>query len=367
MARSSICDVTARSGIICAGNWIVDIVHKIDQWPRESDLVRINQQERDIGGGAANVISVLAKLETGLPLWPIGAIGDDENGRYITGRCVDLGLAIHLFSTKKNVATAHTHVMSVAGQSRTFFYHGAANDVLSEEDFPPDAMEATNARVFYLGYLNLLAALDKVDDSGSSSAATILGRAQNAGMVTCVDLVSVDRPDFAECLKPALPCIDHLILNEVELARASGNKPATQGAEPCEDDLVGMAGDLIEAGVRKAVVVHCPQKAIWIGSDGQVHSVPANPLPRDEVVSHLGAGDAFCAGILYAIHEGWEPRKALELGHAIARASLRGVTATEAIPRLDVITSSVLQSGTSQNGSGCNVPATNQYSEEERQ
>ena len=24
----------SRTGIICAGNWIVDIVHTIDAWPR---------------------------------------------------------------------------------------------------------------------------------------------------------------------------------------------------------------------------------------------------------------------------------------------------------------------------------------------
>ncbi|MEM7378331.1 MAG: PfkB family carbohydrate kinase, partial [Pseudomonadota bacterium] len=82
---------TERRGILCAGNWIVDLVHDITNWPDESNLVRIDNQSRGIGGGAANVIAALARLETGLPLWPMGAIGDDEPGQFILERCVDLG------------------------------------------------------------------------------------------------------------------------------------------------------------------------------------------------------------------------------------------------------------------------------------
>ena len=62
--------MTDRSGIICAGNWIVDIIHELDRWPNESELVRIGTQARGVGGGPANVITTLAKLETGLPLYP---------------------------------------------------------------------------------------------------------------------------------------------------------------------------------------------------------------------------------------------------------------------------------------------------------
>ena len=75
--------MTDRSGIICAGNWIVDLIHDLDRWPNESELVRIGTQARGVGGGPANVITALAKLETDLPLYPMGAIGDDEYGALI--------------------------------------------------------------------------------------------------------------------------------------------------------------------------------------------------------------------------------------------------------------------------------------------
>ena len=66
--------MTDRSGIICAGNWIVDLIHDLDRWPNESELVRIGTQARGVGGGPANVITTLAKLETGLPLYPMGCL-----------------------------------------------------------------------------------------------------------------------------------------------------------------------------------------------------------------------------------------------------------------------------------------------------
>ena len=31
-------------GIVCAGNWIVDIVHVIDRWPDKSELVTISRE-----------------------------------------------------------------------------------------------------------------------------------------------------------------------------------------------------------------------------------------------------------------------------------------------------------------------------------
>ena len=110
---------TARRGIICAGNWIVDLVLDIEHWPEESNLVRIGNQSRGIGGGAANVIAALARLQTGMPLWPMGAIGDDDPGNFIVDACKQLNLPVDTLSLKPGIPTAHTHVMSVPGRSFT--------------------------------------------------------------------------------------------------------------------------------------------------------------------------------------------------------------------------------------------------------
>ncbi|MEL6293849.1 MAG: PfkB family carbohydrate kinase [Pseudomonadota bacterium] len=321
--------MTQRSGIICAGNWIVDQIHEIDRWPNESELVRIGRQTRGIGGGAANVISALAKLKTGLPLYPMGAIGDDPQGTFILDECRSLGLPTSGLFIKPGVATAHTHVMSVAGQSRTFFYQGGANDALCAGDFPSGTFSNTPARVFYLGYLTLLGELDEKTEGGSTNAAKVLQRARQAGLATCVDLVSINHPRFREIVTSAAPHIDYLIANEIEAAFASGHEPAAGVREVTE-----MARALRDLNVKEAVVVHSVERVVWIGADGSEFVVEIPPLDPDEIASNLGAGDAFCAGLIYGIHQGFPAHEAIQIGISTAKVSLKGLTATSAITPL---------------------------------
>lgn len=318
-----------RQGFICAGNWIVDLVHDIGQWPNESELVRIGKQTRGVGGGAANVISALAKLDTGLPLYPMGAVGDDEHGAFVLQECRALELPTAGLVQKPGVATAHTHVMSVAGQSRTFFYQGGANDALGLEDFPTGTFAQASAQIFYLGYLTLLGELDAMSANGVTKARHVLDRASDAGLVTCVDLVSMEHARFAQIVSCAAPAIDYLIVNEIEAGFATGQSPSTDAGA-----LQAMGADLLKMGVRQAVVLHTVERAVWVGANGDLYVVEVSPLPADQIASNLGAGDAFCAGLLFGLHERWSPNEAIDLAIQVARASLGGFTATSAIPTL---------------------------------
>jgi len=134
-----------------------------------------------------------------------------------------------------------------------------------------------------------------------------------------------------------LPAIDYLFVNEVEAARASGLKVPIDTNTWGKQEAMTAAIRLLEQGVNKAIIVHAPEGALYLGQDGNsVWSVP-EPVPAEAIVSSVGAGDAFCAGALYAIHEGWEFEQALQLAHRVAAASLRGRTATDAIPKLSEI------------------------------
>ena len=319
-----------RSGIICAGNWIVDLIHDLDRWPNESELVRIGTQARGVGGGPANVITALAKLETGLPLYPMGAIGEDEYGAFILKECRHLGLPTSGLISKTNVATAHTHVMSVAGQSRTFFYQGGANDTLNINDFPEGTFKDIPARIFYLGYLTLLRDLDQILDDNSTNAAGVLKRAQNAGLITCVDLVSIHHSKFARIVESAAPFVDFLISNEIEAAQATGTNVDPETLTDA-DKLTQMAQGMLDLGVRKAVIIHCVERVVWVEANKDAFVIEIETLRPEEIASNLGAGDAFCAGLLYGIHEGRSPKRSIQLGNAAAQASLKGLTATSAI------------------------------------
>ena len=317
-----------RCGIACAGNWIVDVVHAIDHWPAKSDLVQISAEAEGVGGGAANVALDLAAFDTGLPVFAVGLLGRDRHAETVRRACAAAAVDMRWLGATEAAPTAHTHVMTVPGDSRTFFYHPGSNDLLAEPDLPVEDM--AGLRLFYLGYLNLLARLDALE-AGSTGAARLLARARAAGLITCVDLVSRDHPDFRASVEAALPQIDYLFLNEVEAARATGL--AVSGP----DDAAGLgraADHLLMRGVCRAVVMHTARLALWAGADGLRLTRPALAVPPHDIVSPVGAGDAFCAGVLLAIHEGWSPEVALTLAHRAAAAALRGATANDAIPPL---------------------------------
>ena len=321
-----------RRGIACAGNWIVDIVHTIEAWPAKSDLVRIVDEVEGTGGGAANVMLSLAAFQAGLPLWAIGLVGVDRHAATVRWAVKRAGAGLDHLAETDRAPTAHTHVMNLPGDSRTFFYHPGTNDLLDEGDIAVEAVAAEGARIFYLGYLNLLGKLDALQD-GATGAARVLRRAQAAGMMTAVDLVSTDRAEFRAAVEAALPFVDVLFLNEVEAARATGH--VIEGAGDVEG-ITQAARQLQECGARQ-VVVHTPALGLWMAAGGQVTVIRPDPVPPEQVVSPVGAGDAFAAGCLYGLHEGWEVQACLRLGHRAAAACLGGATATGAIPPLTVL------------------------------
>jgi sugar/nucleoside kinase (ribokinase family) len=313
----------------------VDIIHTLDRWPAKSDLVRIVAEVEGVGGGAANVALDLAALGTGLPVFPAGLIGQDRHADTVRRALAAGGLPDVWLHTTDRAATAHTHVLNLPGDSRTFLYHGGANDLLDAAHVPVEPLAARGARFLYLGYLNLLGTLDAIGPDGRTGAAHLLGRARAAGMTTCVDLVSIDGPGFRPTVEATLPAIDYLFLNEIEAARATGL--SVTGA----DDIAGLttAGQaLLAGGVTCAVVLHTAAVALWLPGDGPPLIQPAPAMDPADIVSPVGAGDAFCAGVLYGLHEGWAPAQCLTLGQRAATATLRVPTATGGIPPLARLT-----------------------------
>lgn len=322
---------TPRAGVICAGNWIVDVVHDIDQWPQKNDLVRIQASHTGVGGGAANVLSDLRSFEVDFPLIPVGRIGNDAYGERILEHCRKFNFPTEFIEQDVTSSTAHTQVMNLPGDSRTFFYHGGANDTLSQENIRMDALEKQNAKIFYLGYPMLLKKLDELQQDGSTGAAAILQQARAAGMLTCVDLVSAESPLYQETIAASLPHIDYLTLNETELSRASAMNVLNADGKLDQALVLRAAQHLLAAGVAKALIVHTPELGLWLSADMTETWIDPSKIPPEEIKSPVGAGDAFCAGTLFGIHQGWMPEKTLNLAHRAARAALGGMTATDGI------------------------------------
>ena len=325
-------DQMTKRGIACAGNWIVDIVHTAPYWPNKGDLVRLAGCHIGVGGGAANVLTDLSSLGADFPLAALGRIGSDANGAVILDHIAKIGVKTNALVTVADNLTAYDQVINVAGDSRTFFYHGGANDTFCAQDVPMDDLAAQGYRIFYLGYLMLLEALDQLRVDGTTGAADLLAAARAAGMITCVDMVSDANPSFCDIVAPALAHCDYLIINEIEAGRATGLTLRSTSDELLHDQVVAAALALLAGGVQCGVVIHAPEGALWAGDD--LLWVPAQPIAPHNIVSPVGAGDAFCAAVLYGIHENWPHEKTLKIAHLAAAACLGGATATDGIPTM---------------------------------
>jgi sugar/nucleoside kinase (ribokinase family) len=317
-------DSTDRRGLLAGGNWIVDHVKLIDVWPAQDALANISAQSDGNGGGAYNVAKNLAKLGCGFPLAGVGLIGRDADGETIAQDCEALGIDHAAIQATAAAPTSYTDVMTVARTGRrTFFHQHGANALL---DLPHFELTRSPARIFYLGYLCLLRTLDTVDETGRTKAARLFEQARAAGMITVADLVSNEASDFAAIVNPSLPQLDYLFLNEYELARLVGTSASKDPAQ-----LKAQAREVLERGVGRAVIVHLPEGALCLSKHQPALWQPAVQMPARLIVGTVGAGDAFSAGCLLGLHEGWDLPRCLELAVCTAAASLRDATCSAAL------------------------------------
>ena len=181
--------LSLRSGVLAAGNFIIDHVKLIDAWPAEEMLATIHSEQTSNGGGAYNLLIDLARLGAPFPLEAAGLLGKDAAGAWILEDCHRHHINTSQLTSRENLSTSYTDAFTaISTGRRTFFHHRGANARLTAADLD---LSASQARLFYLGYLMLLDALDATGPDGRSAASHLLESAIHHGFSTVVDMVSI--------------------------------------------------------------------------------------------------------------------------------------------------------------------------------
>lgn len=323
---------TSRSGLLAAGNWIIDQVKIIDVYPQRDQLANIRSQSQGTGGSPYNVLIDLARLQAPFPLSGAGLVGNDDLGRHILEDCRQHNIDIHHLRSTPLAPTSYTDVMTEDGNGhRTFFHNRGANALWNGADID---FKKIQARIFHLGYLLLLDALDAPDAKYGTKAAALLHAAQSAGIKTSVDVVSEDSDRFARIVSPALKHTDYCILNEIEAGKTTGFKIREANDRLNTISLRHAAGALLQGGVREVVVIHFPEGGFARTRTGEDFWQPSLNLPSKHIAGTAGAGDAFAAGVLMGLHEGWDLQRCLFTGVCVAAASLSHPTCTGGVKSL---------------------------------
>lgn len=316
-----------RAGILAAGNWIVDHIKVVDVYPVEQSLANIRREFKGNGGAPFNVLKDLSRLGADFPLKGFGLIGDDSDGAWIKAECKKFRINADGVRSIPDIPTSFTDVMTVESTGRrTFFHQRGANAVLGAGHID---VRSSKEKLFHLGYLLLLDELDKVGSDGTTGAGRVLSAAKQSGLKTSVDAVSEDSGRFQGVIVPALPHVDYLFMNEFEASRCTGVKLSDDMPE--RGALREAAKQLLHLGVNEWVLIHFPKGVFALSKRGEEIIHGAVKVPRAEIASTVGAGDAFAAGTLWGIHEEWSMQQSIRLGVCAAAACLQDVTCSDGV------------------------------------
>ena len=300
-----------KKGIAIAGNMIVDMLYPTNGLPRPGELVTITgDMTLSTGGCLCNDIIDLAALDPTLPLTALGRVGDDSQGDFVLSKLRSWP-NIDLSQVRRGGTTSYTLVMDdEVRKQRSFFQCRGANAEFCEADIDWDALDAP-------------------DDTYGTKMARLLHTAQQRGIRTSIDVVSEAGERFRHIVVPALKYTDYCIINELEAQATTGVNLVDPAGRLIRENLPAALERMKALGVSTWAVIHSPEGGFGLDEAGRYVAVEGLKLPKGYIMGTVGAGDAFCSGVLYAAWKGAPLADALELGTAAAACSLSRPGATE--------------------------------------
>ncbi|MEO8240875.1 MAG: carbohydrate kinase family protein [bacterium] len=309
-----------RRGFLTAGCWCVDRNITVPFWPGEDVVVRVSGNERAGGGSACNLAVDIRKLDASVPVWTTGVVGADEAGDFLKSVAkahgIDHSQLVQSAAAPTQVTDAY---MSAASGRRTHVLFEGSNNLLSPENI---VTEGSTAKIFHLGLPGIHAIMDAPWGSHANGWAEVLQRAHGLGMLTSFELVTVSPERIRALVLPCLPYLSLLVVNDFEIGALAGMDTVRDGVTD-RAAVQAAAEKVLAVGAMAVVAVHYVTGATLVSRQGDRVFKPSVKVPEQALKGANGAGDAFAAGFLYGVHEGWAYDRCLQLAHASAAACIR--------------------------------------------
>jgi len=255
-----------------------------------------------IAGAESNVAIGLTRL--GVDVTWISRLGRDPFGDVALEAIAAEGVDVR-FVLRDDARTGLFAKVRARRQTRVAYWReGSAASRLGPRDVPDEVLDS--ARLVHLTGITMA-----ISESGAALVVDLARRAKERGLIVTFDPnfrpALPDSPDAAAARQRAvLPYVDWYLCGEDERRQLWGDEP---------------------------VPVPC---VVRVGADGALVEGEAVPPARVvEVVDEVGAGDAFAAGFVYGLLQGWAPRACAQAGNLIAAFTLGGTGDWELLPRLD--------------------------------
>jgi sugar/nucleoside kinase (ribokinase family) len=299
--------MTAR--VLCAGILVGDLfVPPLPRLPAAGELLVTDDFLMAAGGCAANVAVVLSKLGVGSRV--VGKVGRDSFGDFVTSSLAGLGIDVSFIGRSETMGTAKTVIVPVTGEDRRYIHTLGANGDLTGRDFVPEAMSGVD--VVYLGGYLVLPGLHP------GAVVELFEAAHQAGAQTVLDVVLPgDTQASIDDLRSILPSVDFFLPNTDEARYLTG-----------EQDPERQAACFQEAGAPN-VIITMGADGLFVRSTTDTRHIGARSV---EVVDGSGAGDAFAAGLIVGLLEGWLLERSLMFASEVGALACTALGCSAGIP-----------------------------------
>lgn len=293
--------------VTCLGILVADVVGKpVDNIPERGKLMLVDRMELH-GGGCANSTGIgLTKI--GVKTAVIGKVGDDGFGDFVIGNLTRNKVDCTGVVRDKDAATSSTMVLVHGDGERSFIHYIGANGTLTEADV--DFGVVKSSKILHIAGSFLLPGFD------GEPTARVLKKAKELGVTTSLDTAWDSRGNWMKLLAPCLPYVDYAVPSIEEARMVTGKH------EP-ED----VAAVLLDYGVGTAALKMGAQGCYIRSKDIELHI----PIYKVDVVDALGAGDAFAAGFLAGLVNGWDLERTGKFANATGAFCVTALGATTGI------------------------------------
>jgi ribokinase len=285
------------------GNVTLDVLcYPVNEVPRHESIA-FDDVTVSPGGCGSNTAIGLAAL--GIPTGIVARTGEDDAADLLFRYWKRAGVTPEFVSRTRGIATGTSIGLIDEDYQPRFIHTSGANRELTAEAIDPAALAARGVHFFHIaGFFVLPNLFEQVAEK--------LSALRGLGIVTSLDVVfnvRMEDPILRGALWAAIPHIDYFMANDHEAARLTGQADFEKSAE-----------ELKTKGARHVIIKLGASGCYGLG-DSYSGIVPATKV---NVVDTTGAGDAFAAGLIAALHRGEDFRSACQAGNlAGAKISTR--------------------------------------------
>lgn len=312
--------------VTCLGILVADVVGKpVDTMPERGKLSLVETMELHTGGCASNTGTALAKI--GIDTAIIGKVGNDGFGDFMVASLEKWGADCSGIVRDDKYGTSATMVMVHGDGERSFIHYIGANAALTEADVDFDVVAKT--KILHIAGSFLMPAFD-----GEPTAA-VLKKAKEMGVTTTLDTAWDSRGNWMKLLEPCLRYVDYAVPSIEEARMVTGKHEPADVAKALMDKGVGV------------VALKMGDQGCYIRSADAELSIP---IFRVNAIDALGAGDAFAAGFLAGLVNGWDLERTGEFANAVGAFCVTALGATTGIRDQQTIEAFIAQQ---QERAGC--------------